>query len=80
MTESDIYNTITKPSKGELFKDKNSKFYGYTFPVTNEEEIRQNEMCINDENYSFSNDNSYKSRCELIWSTLNHTFLKYHNV
>lgn len=36
----DIYRTITKPSGEVLFKDKNSKFYGYAFPVTSEEEIK----------------------------------------
>ena len=36
----DIYKTITKPSKETLFKDKNSKFYGYAFPVNNEENIK----------------------------------------
>ncbi|WP_400079452.1 IMPACT family protein [Winogradskyella sp. R77965] len=38
--EEDIYKTIAKPAEGELFKDKNSKFYGYAFPVTDEEQIR----------------------------------------
>jgi len=39
--ENDTYKTITKPAEGELFKDKNSKFYGFTFPVTNEDQIKQ---------------------------------------
>ncbi|SDR83148.1 IMPACT family protein [Winogradskyella sediminis] len=39
--KNDTYKTITKPAKGELFKDKNSKFYGFTFPVTNEDQIKQ---------------------------------------
>ncbi len=38
--EKDTYKTITKPSKDVLFKDKNSKFFGYAFPVKNEEEIK----------------------------------------
>lgn len=37
----DIYRTITTPSEEVLFKDKNSKFYGYAFPVTSEEEIKE---------------------------------------
>ncbi|SFW47231.1 uncharacterized protein, YigZ family [Sinomicrobium oceani] len=41
MTEKDTYKTITAPSKEVLFKDKNSKFFGYAFPVTSEEEIRE---------------------------------------
>jgi len=32
----DTYNTITKASEEVLFKDKNSKFFGYAFPVSNE--------------------------------------------
>ncbi|OUR95119.1 YigZ family protein [Flavobacteriales bacterium 34_180_T64] len=36
----DTYNTITKASEDVLFKDKNSKFYGYAFPVLNEEAIK----------------------------------------
>ena len=40
MTETDIYKTITKASPEVLFKDKNSKFYGYAFPVTTEMEVK----------------------------------------
>ncbi len=40
MTEDDLFKTITKPAQGELFKDKNSKFYGFAFPVTNEEQVK----------------------------------------
>ncbi|AVR43889.1 YigZ family protein [Christiangramia fulva] len=35
----DTYKTITKASEEVLFKDRNSKFFGYAFPVKNEEEI-----------------------------------------
>lgn len=37
---TDIYKTITKPSEETLFKDKNSKFYGFAFPVNNEDEVK----------------------------------------
>ena len=37
---NDTYKTIGKPSEEILFKEKNSKFYGYAFPVTSEEEIK----------------------------------------
>ena len=40
MKTSDTYKTISKPSTEALFKDKNSKFYGYAFPVTNEVQIK----------------------------------------
>ncbi|WP_373058695.1 YigZ family protein [Zunongwangia sp. H14] len=35
----DTYKSITSASEEVLFKDKNSKFYGYAFPVKTEEEI-----------------------------------------
>ncbi|WP_081212388.1 IMPACT family protein [Salegentibacter sediminis] len=35
----DTYKTITKASPQVLFKDRNSKFFGYAFPVKTEEEI-----------------------------------------
>ena len=38
--KDDAYKTITEASEEVLFKDKNSKFYGYAFPVTSEEEIK----------------------------------------
>ena len=38
--ENDTYKTIVKPNIGVLFKDKNSKFFGYTFPVKNENEVK----------------------------------------
>ncbi|KPM47125.1 IMPACT family protein [Jiulongibacter sediminis] len=39
MSVSDTYFTISAPSEG-LFKDKGSKFFGYAFPVTDEEEVK----------------------------------------
>ncbi|MBP2833922.1 YigZ family protein [Aquimarina sp. U1-2] len=36
---SDTYRTIASKSEEVLYKEKNSKFYGYTFPVVAEEEI-----------------------------------------
>ncbi|PWI29140.1 YigZ family protein [Flavobacteriaceae bacterium LYZ1037] len=40
MMIKDIFKTISKPSKEVLFKDKNSKFFGYTFPVLNEDTVK----------------------------------------
>ena len=40
MKEQDTYRTILKPSVEVLFKDKNSKFFGYAFPVKSESEIK----------------------------------------
>lgn len=36
----DTYKTIAFPSEEILFKEKNSKFFGYAFPVTTEDEIK----------------------------------------
>lgn len=40
MIEKDTYKTIVNPTEVILFKEKNSKFFGYAFPVTTEEEIK----------------------------------------
>jgi uncharacterized YigZ family protein len=36
----DTYKTIETPTEEILFKEKNSKFFGYAFPVTTTEEIK----------------------------------------
>ena len=36
----DTYKTITSPSVEILFKEKNSKFFGYSFPIQNEAEVK----------------------------------------
>ena len=36
----DAYKTINVPSEETLFKDRNSKFFGYAFPVLNEEDVK----------------------------------------
>jgi len=36
----DTYKCISKASEEVLFKDKNSKFFGYAFPITTEEEAK----------------------------------------
>ncbi|OUD37811.1 IMPACT family protein, partial [Flavobacterium psychrophilum] len=37
----DTYFTINKPATEVLFKEKNSKFFGYTFPITSEEDVKR---------------------------------------
>ncbi|GAA0746875.1 MULTISPECIES: IMPACT family protein [Flavobacteriaceae] len=37
----DTFKTINKPSEEILFKDKNSKFFGYAFPVSSEDKVKQ---------------------------------------
>ncbi|WP_242205064.1 IMPACT family protein [Aestuariivivens insulae] len=41
MIEKDTYKTIENVTEPVLFKDKNSKFYGYVFPVLNEDDVKQ---------------------------------------
>lgn len=41
MTEKDTYKTIETPTEDILFKDKNSKFYGFAFPIQSENEVKQ---------------------------------------
>ncbi|MFD1063656.1 IMPACT family protein [Winogradskyella litorisediminis] len=40
MTKDDTYKTINNPSEEVLFKDKNSKFFGFAFPVKTEDDIK----------------------------------------
>ncbi|WP_338409208.1 YigZ family protein [uncultured Flavobacterium sp.] len=35
------YKTISQPSEEVLFKEKNSKFFSYAFPVSNEDEVKE---------------------------------------
>lgn len=37
----DTYQTIASPSEETLFKDRNSKFFGYAFPVRSEDDIKE---------------------------------------
>ena len=37
----DTYKTIMLPSEETLFKEKGSKFFGYAFPVSSEEDVKE---------------------------------------
>lgn len=37
----DTYKTISKPSPETLFKEKGSKFYNYSFPIQNEDDVKE---------------------------------------
>lgn len=39
--EKDTYKTLVTASEEILFKEKNSKFYGYAYPVTTEDEVKE---------------------------------------
>lgn len=36
----DVYKTLEKASVETIFKEKSSKFYGYGFPISSEEEVK----------------------------------------
>jgi uncharacterized YigZ family protein len=38
--DTDTYKTLAAPSEEVLYKEKNSKFFGYAFPITSEEEVK----------------------------------------
>jgi len=40
-TEKDTYKTIEKNSPEILFKEKGSKFFGYAFPINNEDQVKE---------------------------------------
>lgn len=48
---NDTYKTITTPSEEILFKEKNSKFYGYAFPLNTEEEIKNHLDLLRKQHY-----------------------------
>ena len=51
-TQNDTYKTIEKASPEILFKEKNSKFYGYAFPVSSEEAIKEHIENLKKEHFS----------------------------
>lgn len=38
--ENDTYKTLASPSEETLYKEKNSKFFGYAYPITTEDEVK----------------------------------------
>lgn len=48
----DTYKTITSATEEVLFKDKNSKFFGYAFPVKTEEEVKAHLESIKKQHHS----------------------------
>lgn len=40
MAVKDTYKTIIQPSEEVIYKDRNSKFFGFAFPVNNEEDVK----------------------------------------
>ena len=48
----DTYKTIARPSNEVLFKDRGSKFFGYAFPVSDEEEIKDHLLQLKKEHFN----------------------------
>ena len=41
MEIKDTYKTLAEPSEETLLKEKNSKFFGYAFPIESEEDVKE---------------------------------------
>lgn len=52
MKEKDTYKTISTKTEAVLFKDKNSKFFGYAFPVLTEAEIKSHLEALKKEHHA----------------------------
>ena len=52
MDVKDTYKTISKPSEEVLFKDKNSKFFGYAFPVKTEGDVKLHIETLKKQHYA----------------------------
>lgn len=52
MDIQDTYKTIQTPGNEALYKDKNSKFFGYTYPITNEEEAKKHIEALKKKHHS----------------------------
>ncbi|WP_282122200.1 IMPACT family protein [Algibacter mikhailovii] len=52
MSQKDTYKTIDTSPEPVLFKDKNSKFYGYIFPVKTEENVKASLEKLKKEHHS----------------------------
>src|SRR5690554_2559881 len=50
--EKDTYKTILEPSEEVLYKEKGSKFFGYAFPVLNEDEIKDHLETLKKQHHS----------------------------
>ncbi|EPH14023.1 hypothetical protein HMPREF9713_00223 [Myroides odoratimimus CCUG 12700] len=48
----DSYKTISRPTEEVLYKEKNSKFFGYAFPIQREEEVKEIIDRIKKEHYN----------------------------
>lgn len=49
---TDTYKTITQPVTDIIYKDKSSKFIGYLYPITTEEEVKMHLEAVKKEHFS----------------------------
>ncbi|AXT20568.1 YigZ family protein [Flavobacteriaceae bacterium AU392] len=52
MSEKDTYKTLATASKVVLFKDKNSKFFGYAFPILNTDDVKTHIEALKKQHHS----------------------------
>ncbi|WP_053992585.1 YigZ family protein [Mangrovimonas sp. TPBH4] len=52
MSTKDTYKTIANTSNEVLFKEKNSKFFGYAFPITSEDEAKTHIEALKKQHHS----------------------------
>lgn len=52
MIENDTYKTINKASEEIIFKEKNSKFFGYAFPISNEDDVKNHLETLKKQHHS----------------------------
>jgi len=52
MTTKDTYKTIVTASEEVLFKDKNSKFFGYAIPIHSKEEVKDHLQILKKKHHS----------------------------
>ena len=50
--EKDAYKTILEASPDSLYREKGSKFIGYAFPVTDEDQVKQHITQLKKEHYN----------------------------
>lgn len=48
----DLYRTLATPSEEVLYKEKNSKFFGYAYPIATEEDVKSILEQLRKEHYS----------------------------
>ena len=50
---TDTYKTISQPVTDIIYKDKSSKFIGYLYPITTEEEVKKHLEAVKKEHFTY---------------------------